>query len=72
MLSTVCATSFAASLVETVAQCDASCWTGGVTPLFARAGSNGTVVATDFSYLVFVVKKTQENTFVNANIGNTM
>ena len=32
MLSTVCATSFAASLVEPVAQCDTAFCTGGATP----------------------------------------
>ena len=32
MLSTVCAVSFAASLVEPVGQCDLACWTGGEPP----------------------------------------
>ena len=35
MLSTVCATNFAASLVKPVVHFDTTCWTGGVTPLLA-------------------------------------
>ena len=36
MLSTVCALSFAASLVEPPAQCETWCWTGGETPHLAE------------------------------------
>ena len=35
LLSTVCATSFAASLVKPVAQCDTVCCSGGATPFLA-------------------------------------